>query len=368
MGIGALLLDGLGDTLRVSLTEDPWEEIDPCKKLVAYAQENRCSSPLYFSYEQLSSREVKVVPPLHREASVFAVVTEEEILQESFYEDIGLEFKEGKLTKTLKTVDMMLLEGECHSEKGLQKMISLQKAGVALGGDHSLSAYPIDSLEKVARGSPGFCIKLHENYTHLKMFKPSFILLEVPPFHVGRAREFFAFLAEEKFSYPVVVEVALDGDFDKELIRCSAEIGALLLDNLVQGLCIRGKPSLKERTRLAFNLLQGARKRSIKTEYIACPGCGRTLFGLQEVTKKIREKTGHLPGVKIAVMGCIVNGPGEMADADFGYVGSQSGKIDLYVGKTCVTKGILEEEAPERLIQLIKDKGLWIEPTCISSS
>ncbi len=102
--------------------------------------------------------------------------------------------------------------------------------------------------------------------------------------------------------------------------------------------------------------------RTFKTEFISCPGCGRTLFNLQEVSRRIREKTAHLPGVKIAIMGCIVNGPGEMADADFGYVGSKSNKIDLYVGKTCVEKDIDSKEADERLIDLIKSHGRWVEP------
>ena len=101
--------------------------------------------------------------------------------------------------------------------------------------------------------------------------------------------------------------------------------------------------------------------RSTKTEFISCPGCGRTLFDIQAVTKKIKEKTGHLPGVKIAVMGCIVNGPGEMADADFGFVGSGAGKVDLYVGKECVEKGIEFDEAAQKLIELIKSHGKWID-------
>ncbi|MCB1117795.1 MAG: flavodoxin-dependent (E)-4-hydroxy-3-methylbut-2-enyl-diphosphate synthase, partial [Chlamydiia bacterium] len=113
---------------------------------------------------------------------------------------------------------------------------------------------------------------------------------------------------------------------------------------------------------LSFNILQAARMRATKTEFIACPSCGRTLFDLQTVTKNIQEKTAHLPGVKIAIMGCIVNGPGEMADADFGYVGSRPGMIDLYVGKTRVEKNIPSDNALERLIDLIKEHGRWIEP------
>tara|TARA_B100000674_G_C37049916_1_gene562430 strand:- start:101 stop:508 length:408 start_codon:yes stop_codon:yes gene_type:complete len=114
--------------------------------------------------------------------------------------------------------------------------------------------------------------------------------------------------------------------------------------------------------KLSLCLLQSCRMRMSQTEFIACPGCGRTLFDIQTVTQRIQKQTGHLPGVKIAVMGCIVNGPGEMADADFGYVGSQTGKVDLYFGKTCVERGIDSDRADQRLIDLIKEHGRWIEP------
>ena len=115
--------------------------------------------------------------------------------------------------------------------------------------------------------------------------------------------------------------------------------------------------------KLAYNVLQGAGARISKTEFVACPSCGRTLFDLQTTTQRIREKTGHLKGVKIAIMGCIVNGPGEMADADFGYVGGAPGKINLYVGKSCVQYNIPQAEADDRLIALIKAHGKWLEPS-----
>ena len=111
----------------------------------------------------------------------------------------------------------------------------------------------------------------------------------------------------------------------------------------------------------SFALLQGSRMRNTKTEFVSCPSCGRTLFDLQEVTAQISEKTGHLPGVAIAIMGCIVNGPGEMADADFGYVGGAPGKIDLYVGKTVVEKAIPNEVACDKLVELIKEHGMWVD-------
>jgi (E)-4-hydroxy-3-methylbut-2-enyl-diphosphate synthase len=146
------------------------------------------------------------------------------------------------------------------------------------------------------------------------------------------------------------------------VIHASVEMGSLLCDGLAEGVFIEADFPLKDLYSLSFSVLQGARLRTIKTEFISCPGCGRTLFDLQKVSKRIREKTHHLPGVKIAIMGCIVNGPGEMADADFGYVGSRPDKIDLYVGKTCVEKNIDFDEADEKLITLIKAHGRWVDP------
>jgi (E)-4-hydroxy-3-methylbut-2-enyl-diphosphate synthase len=143
------------------------------------------------------------------------------------------------------------------------------------------------------------------------------------------------------------------------IIQASAEMGALLCDGLGEGIWIEAPYEIDFLRNLSFGILQAARMRSSKTDFISCPSCGRTLFDLQDVTKRIRGRTAHLPGVKIAIMGCIVNGPGEMADADFGYVGSKPGMIDLYVGKQCVEKDILFQDADDRLIELIKSHGKW---------
>ncbi|MFM7240796.1 MAG: flavodoxin-dependent (E)-4-hydroxy-3-methylbut-2-enyl-diphosphate synthase, partial [Opitutia bacterium] len=141
----------------------------------------------------------------------------------------------------------------------------------------------------------------------------------------------------------------------------SVTLGSLLADGIGDAILVRSEPGPGQGLRLAFNLLQAAGCRSFKTAYVACPSCGRTLFDIQSTTLKIKERTGHLKSVTIAVMGCIVNGPGEMADADFGYVGGAPGKINLYVGKTPVKFNIPQEEAVERLVDLIKEKGRWVE-------
>jgi (E)-4-hydroxy-3-methylbut-2-enyl-diphosphate synthase len=146
------------------------------------------------------------------------------------------------------------------------------------------------------------------------------------------------------------------------LIGASTHIGALLCDGIGDAVEVTGEDDLLKSVKLAFNILQGAGARTFKTDYVACPSCGRTLFDLQTVTAGIKSRTAHLKGVKIAVMGCIVNGPGEMADADFGYVGTAPGKISLWVGKTQVKQHIPEEQAVDELIALIKEHGKWIEP------
>jgi len=143
--------------------------------------------------------------------------------------------------------------------------------------------------------------------------------------------------------------------------------GGLLCDGLGDLVSIETESDPVRATTLAYNVLQGAGSRSSKTEFVACPSCGRTLFDLQTTTQRIRAQTGHLKGVKIAIMGCIVNGPGEMADADFGYVGGAPGKINLYVGKTCVQYNLPQSDADARLIALIKEHGKWVEPTPASA-
>lgn len=152
-------------------------------------------------------------------------------------------------------------------------------------------------------------------------------------------------------------------DFLTTLLTAAAHIGALLCDGIGDALIVQGEPAPGQSLRISYNILQAAGVRIFKTDYVACPSCGRTLFNLQETTARIKAATVHLKGVKIAIMGCIVNGPGEMADADFGYVGGAPGKVNLYVGKTPVKFNIPEAEAVARLVDLIKEHGRWFEPS-----
>jgi len=195
-------------------------------------------------------------------------------------------------------------------------------------------------------------------------------------------RQFIIEMMNLKIANPAIIMVeSLDHTVDEQLIHFSTNAGALLLDGMGDGVWLMNDPSaiidqqVSGRTYLeasnnfqfinntSFSILQATRTRISKTEYISCPSCGRTLFDLQETTAKIRMMTHHLKGVKIAIMGCIVNGPGEMADADFGYVGSGPGRITLYRGKEVVKKSVNSDIAVEELINLLKDSGAWIEPS-----
>ena len=152
------------------------------------------------------------------------------------------------------------------------------------------------------------------------------------------------------------------GDFLDILLTAATNIGSLLCDGIGDAILVRGEEAPGQSLRLSYNILQAAGSRIFKTDYVACPSCGRTLFNLQTTTARIKAATLHLKGVKIAIMGCIVNGPGEMADADFGYVGGAPGKVNLYVGKTAVKFNIPEAEAVDRLQDLIREHGKWVEP------
>jgi (E)-4-hydroxy-3-methylbut-2-enyl-diphosphate synthase len=192
-------------------------------------------------------------------------------------------------------------------------------------------------------------------------------LLEVAPgvSRIHASRRVFEQLRRQDIDIAVIHHRSFEDNAsqDEIIMTAGTEIGALLVDGCGDGVLIEcNTQDLNTLRQLSFNLLQGSRMRNTKTDYVSCPSCGRTLFDLQDVTDSIRQRTGHLPGVSIAIMGCIVNGPGEMADADFGYVGGAPGKIDLYVGKEVVRRGIAMDTATDELIDLIKEHGRWVEP------
>jgi (E)-4-hydroxy-3-methylbut-2-enyl-diphosphate synthase len=253
---------------------------------------------------------------------VIVTLSEEEIASETLFTDLGCKMRLEQPFKEQGTVDGIIAS---HQHPKLTK---LQERGIAIFS----APYFVSDVEEEWKG----------------------IL------HVTRC--FFEWLRSHHLSIPVILHFRYSCAERDLAIHASAEYGSLFCDGLGEGICLDTPLPLAMRRSLSFAILQGARMRSSKTEFISCPGCGRTLFDLQSVAAKIRERTSHLPGVKIAIMGCIVNGPGEMADADFGYVGSLPGKIDLYIGKERVEKNIPMEEASEHLVTLIKQQGRWIEP------
>lgn len=353
VGIGSLLLDGIGDTIRVSLTEDPWKEIDPCKRLITFAEAYKADDNKLQLSLPFEKREI--FPQFPKKGSVIIACKEKDLI-------------DGKLESTFSEredlyPDAILLQAYSPQlfsllsplmEKGLQvlieKRIDQEKSLIyRLKKDGSLDTHQSVGLKIVSSASS----------IEIERYKPDFLIFSPSSNRIAETRALQAGLQDK---IPLILSFSYEVSKDDLLIHASAEYGSLFCDNLAQGMLLESYLPLAENYALSLSILQACRIRLFKTDFISCPSCGRTLFDLQEVTERIKAKTDHLPGVKIAIMGCIVNGPGEMADADFGYVGSKPGKVDLYIGKKCVERNIDFAEADERLIDLIKSEGKWVEP------
>lgn len=328
IGIGSLLADGIGDTIRVSLTEDSVYEIP-----VARALTRTAIPQVWKPRAALPDR-----PPFDP-FRYSRRVTERMEIQ-------GIGIGGGETTRVF--VTQQKWNAVAHKLKSLgefQPEIIFETSGVI----------PLDPEDDAAitavNSSPqAQCVTLADG-------------LKLPV--IGGYRLLATKLQPR---HPILLKDVLQSsddpntDFLPTLLTAAANIGALLCDGIGDAVLIQGEQAPGQSLRLAYNILQAAGTRIFKTDYVACPSCGRTLFNLQTTTQRIREATGHLKGVRIAVMGCIVNGPGEMADADFGYVGGAPGKINLYVGKTPVEFNIPEDDAVAKLIELIQSHGKWIDP------
>ena len=326
IGIGSLLCDGLGDTIRVSLTEDSPREIEVCRDLLAQIPvlaNRRHPLPAIalpwdpFTFQRRQTPELDLGLDGVRcggEQTVRVVVTratwdkvapgispKADVKPEAVYEDLNVQE----------------IDPTRDFEVGCDTQLVTVQDGVDLP---AITAFRLLAarLHRLGRRNP--------------------ILLKDTLVFEGT---------------PLEPRIAL--------LRASVVIGSLLADGIGDAILVRGEAGGGQSLRLAYNILQAAGCRSFKTDYVACPSCGRTLFNLQTVTARIKTRTEHLKGVKIAIMGCIVNGPGEMADADFGYVGGAPGKINLYVGKQPIKFNIPESEAVERLVDLIKEHGKWVD-------
>ncbi|MDQ5955961.1 MAG: (E)-4-hydroxy-3-methylbut-2-enyl-diphosphate synthase [Candidatus Rhabdochlamydia sp.] len=385
MGIGSLLLDGIGDTIRVSLTEDPWYEMDPCQRLIVLASEyekQQGMPPFEEAYRNIEKIEQRIVNlprniSLHRDGTVLIGVNKNDVEDRSFYKKLGCDVQLGlpKLKRT--SVDCIVLDRDVDFNTPVQ---NLQEMGMSIFSHNLIeSRVKLVSLSEVEENSssldtlaliPSSSAVVIKNDSYVEWGKlierqPELIVLAPEEHRLHYCRNFFDWLQKQKLQIPVILNFKYNCTQEDLIIRSATELGALLCDGLGEGIWLKGPYEIDFLRNLSFTILQSARKRTFKTDFISCPSCGRTLFDLQDISKRIRARTSHLPGVKIAIMGCIVNGPGEMADADFGYVGSKPGKIDLYLGKICVEKDIDFANADDRLIELIKKQGRWADPEII---
>ncbi|CAN1346459.1 4-hydroxy-3-methylbut-2-en-1-yl diphosphate synthase (ferredoxin), chloroplastic [Linum perenne] len=381
IGIGTLLQDGLGDTIRVSLTEAPEEEIDPCKRLanlgMKAAELQQGVEPFeekhrrYFDFQrrtgqlpaQKEGEEVDYRGVLHRDGSVLMSVSLDQLkAPELLYKSLAAKLIVGMPFKDLATVDSILLRklppvDDIDARLALKRLIDISMGVITPLSEQLTKPLPnamvLVNLKELSTGAYKLLpegtrlvisVRGDEPYDELEILKDvdaTMILHDLPygEDKVGRvqaARRLFEYLQENALDFPVIHHIQFPSGIHRDdlVIRAGANAGSLLVDGLGDGILVEAAEQDFDFLRnTSFNLLQGCRMRNTKTEYVSCPSCGRTLFDLQEISAEIREKTSHLPGVSIAIMGCIVNGPGEMADADFGYVGGAPGKIDLYVGK-----------------------------------
>ena len=339
IGIGSLLADGLGDTIRVSLTEDSVHEIPVAQALVA---------------------------PYNAVNADIAVNAD----------------KANADTPTRPYADTLPFD-PFHFEKRETEKIHVK--GVDLGGEELIRvaisrgnfekiAHKVDKMddfkpEIVVEESGAVAVDPRDEAKIAEINSNSQPCLATVADHIGlpTITAFRLLAAQLQARHPILLKDTLvpssDGqkDFVQTLLESATNLGALICDGIGDAILVQGEQAPGQSLRLSYNILQAAGSRIFKTDYVACPSCGRTLFNLQTTTAKIKASTTHLKGVKIAIMGCIVNGPGEMADADFGYVGGAPGKVNLYVGKTAVKFNIPEAEAVDRLVDLIKEHGRWVE-------
>jgi len=370
VGIGALLADGIGDTIRVSLTEEPENEIPVARKLVRYFSNRQTSPGLNpieslpynpYEYNRRVTVEVNGIgganPP-----RVFAYI--DGAFTESIANEWGWKFnsvkKEWQPADT--APDYFVIPGfEPSPNLNGLPVISEHTPNFRLFGvDNFINQKPLGSVLL----SVTYTDLLNQNLISALKEIPEVVLLLSTKNTNGFAEQRAAVieLMRNGINLPVVaVRGYSDAEKEDFQLKAAADLGGLLVDGLIDGVMLTSPQTPEVIRNTAFAILQAARTRVTKTEYIACPGCGRTLFSLQQTLQKVRSATSHLKGLKIGVMGCIVNGPGEMADADYGYVGAGPGRITLYKGREVVKKNIPEDQAIDELIALIKAHGDWVE-------
>lgn len=351
VGIGTLLADGIGDTIRVSLSEAPEAEVPVARKLVDYITSRTDHTPItapHLSLEQIASR-----AKAHYEgigAGQQPIVIAEGMPAGNTKADFYYTGNQ-PADRTRSIVDYAHYCGQANS----YPLFRANEWNALKEIDAPVRFLQIDTTELSEQLLAGIA---HEKGLVL-------ILSSQPPNPVGDIRAALARLTTTGCTCPVILRADYHENDPEDLqVKAGADFGPFLLDNLVDGIFLHndGKVSGESLIDYMFTILQAARKRFSKTEYISCPSCGRTMFDLQTTIARVKAATSHLTGLKIGIMGCIVNGPGEMADADYGYVGAGRNRVSLYKGKECIEKNIPEEQAIEKLITLIKDNGDWTDP------
>ena len=352
LGIGTLLTEGIGDTIRVSLTEDPEFEIPAAEKILekidSISKKIRLKNTdkrafLFFKRQTESIKNIgEKNPP---------------IVISNSSNDFEGNFPDYLFIDDLDNLDdskKYIIEGKDWNEN-LSKNIfpyfnSLKDFRKSEAVSNTLNFIEIE-LSKITN-------------TIMQTFSNNVVIvLNVDNANRHDLLSAFNFLEEKRIKIPVILKGSYQSsDFEKVAIDASIDIGSILLEGMGNGIWIQTKDFDSKINELSFLILQNTRTRIFKTDYISCPSCGRTKFDLQETTALVKEHTNHLKGLKISVMGCIVNGPGEMADADYGYVGSGDGVISLYKGKELVKRNISSEQAVDELIQLIKENDDWVDP------
>ncbi len=385
VGIGTLLEDGIGDTIRVSLTEDPEFEIPVAKALVDRYKNRAEHKPIKaitvlpyspFEYNKRETTEVLNigggnVPRIIADYSQNTLVLAENLL------DVGYKYSSSldKWSLSDMACDFLYLGNNTIDFEIPGTLGLICNAETWEDNQHKKNSYPLFNANEYFEAPVKSPIlnfisidieSLTKNFIHkIENDKSAVLILNTNNTHgMAEQRRMFIELLENRCRVPVIIKRNYSDLTDKDFqLQSSTDFGALLLDGFGDGIWIKAKDcgSRQAINSTAFGILQGTRTRISKTEYISCPSCGRTLFDLQETTAMIRQRTDHLKGVKIGIMGCIVNGPGEMADADYGYVGVGVGKITLYRSKDVVKRSISSELAVDALIDLIKEDGKWIE-------
>ena len=352
LGIGTLLSEGIGDTIRVSLTEDPEFEIPAAEKIIkkinSISEKNRLKNTDKRAFS-FSKRKTRLTESIGGKNSPIVISSNSSIFEGNYPDFIFI--------KDLKNLDKSKKYIICHKEfrKNQPKNVfpyfsSLKGFRKSNNTSDSLNFIEID-IKKITN-------------TIIQTFSNSTVLvLSIDKCSRHDFLNAFRFLEDNEIKIPVVLKGNYrSSDFEQVAIDASIDLGSLLLEGMGNGVWIETEEFDDKINELSFLILQNTRTRIFKTDYISCPSCGRTKFDLQDTTALVKKYTNHLKGLKISVMGCIVNGPGEMADADYGYVGSGDGIISLYKGKELVKRNIPSRNAVDELIHLIKDNDDWVDP------